>query len=632
MVYFSSVGINVRSFLVGLLASSIAATAANAQEGSGFEAIGKAIEDQISLKVKADRFQVDFPDDRESAQAIYMQLSSLLFGGGGGGGGSTWNYHAGGPYSEAYFEVRRGDNRNRMVDLDSLIVQENIHPFRELNVRKFSDQLLTSLASDLINQELVWLVQEKDKPIAMYYVKGERAGRVTGATVTELFSTDKKVLSDAGEAFAKFGFQNSYSGFHETLLNEVADHVIPMEMDETAFLEVVARMKSAKFMEREGATKEINDSFENWEPLIAKYSKDENQSPEIRSRLKKILNQNLSTKQLSARNLIEQKSLLEEPATVLEAWKASQANDKDAKHAKWFAERLRQLTKQEMGDSIEEWEEWVTAQSGAKPEAPAVPTPVTLTESKFPYFASEISRLCKLHVSTSGRLEFDRKSWAAYFGNRTPSQLADELREFAANNQIPRSWVSPGNNLQQTEPQHLLLRMIGDRCYEAESNQHAHRGFNYSNDKSETFQSPHLNGSLRMTPGRVRNAIGRRVLGNLVPKSEFINLKIGETYPSGPQVQIYENNSVFSMLLVAPADGALLFVRSSEEGFLVHDLRPDAQFSVSTASFSEFVKEHREYFENSFCQSLAAFCIDLSEAGGLEEPFSSKPLDDLKTK
>lgn len=606
---------NRSGWLAWVLATALGGAAGG--QDSAFQSLADTVRKEVGLAVEKERFKAEFPLARESAQSLFQVVVQVVRGGGGGGGGGdNWRYYAGSGENEVQFEIRReGQN-----GLDRVSLEENRIPFRSLTLETLENGQLTCLAYTPGRGEVTYLIQRDGQPITLISVAGGKSGVVSAESVGGLYLQNRDVLSAAGSSFEQAGVGNSFGGFVAGLLAELADSLLPRETDDRPVRAILERMGSLKFKEREAATEELQRRFGEWEPLIARFAEDESLSPEVRSRLKRILDMELSPERKAARRLIREQELDSDIGLLLQAWEAARSRGEESPIAQLdqaFSKRLSELTGESPGAELATWRDWWKTQAGATEIEPAPSTPLQPKPFRLEAVRGEAERLCWLEVDATGRLGFHRKAWGDEFQGKTPQQLRDELLEFARQQNVPHGWIRASTALDGQGPEHLLFEKLAEASSRLASEKPrmfvAGRQTGGGSGRNAAFETDLIAGGLTTTEGKQGGIPFQKAL---LEKPEPL-LRIGLVdLSTGNRMDLYQDSNRFSLLLVAPTAQALWLATETQEGFVLHDLRATGSRTITAKNYAAFVEQERAsgYFADVWVPTLHAFCIQLGEA------------------
>ena len=257
------------------------------------------------------------------------------------------------------------------------------------------------------------------------------------------------VAQRLGPLFQYVGVGAPPSRYSPSVMKYVLARLRPADPDrQQKFKEMVAGMDAQTYEKRQEATESLETSFDAWKDEIKAAISDPQFSAEVRSRLKKIYDSQVSTsekvfRELASKNKLEQNTdyliwLLDKLPLEDEAGRA----DRDRVCA-----RLAELTNQTFGQDIAQWKAWHQQQLPAvNNEQDSIPTATLLaSDGVLDACQTDLSAMLRLKLE-DGKLLVDEAYWQEQLQGKTVPELFKEIEDYIESKNLPPSWFQPGGH------------------------------------------------------------------------------------------------------------------------------------------------------------------------------------------
>ena len=586
--------------VVGLVFSSCPLSVYGVQneEEPKFDQMSELLQAHFALELDKDsgRLDLKLPETREDAQGIYTQLArTLTYGGGGGGGADSWQYSAGNArYSDAYFAIHHfqgGETR------DFVRYQENVRPYRIVEIEGGEDGRFSFLYINPVANEMAYL-RQNNEGVQLVLQQGGTCRAVLRDSFKQLVSDSGQLVSDFGAVLKKYGLKNRYPDFYPELLNEISRTMGPPKKTPAEFRKLLADLASKKFKIREQASDDVVQRFDEFEPFIMKHAVDDAVPPEVRSRLQKTLNEKLTATRAVARSLIAEPSTLKDPSLLLESWAV--AREKKLDLDKEFVGRLQAVT----GKNWDQFDAWKKELQVVKSKVEFT-QPVKLKSSAFEDFREDATKLLTAETDEKGRVRLDKLAWAAEFGNRSPSQLYDEMAKLLKERNLPKSWLTNKNTVAAQGHEKLLFEKLKEACIN-DSAKSRNRGGYYSRSDNE-FVGKRMKGYFNTEiPSRNRRGFA---LGKRPVRFDFALMELD---PNGVRVSCVQDNSNFHFLAVSRSTNHFVIVSSDRKQVAITEVRGEQTKMAIGASIKELQQREPGYFNGCLIPTLQTYGLKLT--------------------
>ena len=343
-----------------------------------------------------------------------------------------------------------------------LIAQEFITPPRLLSLNLLENDL------DLVvltpgDGSVLQLSQSAQYGAALQWIDSEGVVALFGSSLVELASDNEEVFDRLGSWLTRIGLKLPPLSVMR-LTQDIGLRCMQLERGNWDHVkERFAALDAPTFQSREQATRELAESFSEWETAIILALTKEEIYGETRTRLTRILEEQASPSvKVVANNMIRDE--LFSDAKFLLTLATIAADDLDRA---FLVRRLSEVTGQMFGDDLPAWSEWL-AESEVESPRPAQNTRPTIppAHSRLDRARVELSRLLAL-TTNDDRLVLNRLAWREPFGNRSAAEIFDQLQEDIQRANIPGRWTNLGADyeLSFVDLPHLLFEHFDEATH-----------------------------------------------------------------------------------------------------------------------------------------------------------------------
>ncbi|HEY1068430.1 MAG TPA: hypothetical protein VGE52_20065 [Pirellulales bacterium] len=235
--------------------------------------------------------------------------------------------------------------------------EEENAPGRKLELNDDGQGVFRLTLSNRAGTLLLVLVQSSNGRFSVADVRGDRAQANSAASFLDFYRSQRSFVEhDLYPLLAKLGVVVPAASDSPEVQRAVLARLRPLnDADGRRGEELLAALDSDDFQEREKAEADLNMEFDRFRPLIIAAAGDDGASPEVRTRLKRLLSRRHDAEQIE--ELIDALQLLGDAGYLLTLHAA--ASEEQRPHV--FAS-LERLTGQTFGADLAKWKTWLDAQ------------------------------------------------------------------------------------------------------------------------------------------------------------------------------------------------------------------------------------------------------------------------------
>ena len=389
------------------------------------------------------------------------------------------------------------------------------------------------------------------------------------------------------------------------------------------FEAAIEGLNSESFEDREKASETLQKSFSQWQDMIKTAIKDKKHSVETRVRLKKILKNSTSEKEVG--NLeIAQKGNLENDAAYL-IWLLGRTFEKDftitESDKKILVSNLEEVTGIKNGDDLDKWKKWIAENQPTTPQQPEATISneeIVSSNGKLEKAGSFIETLIRLKCE-DGRLAIDREHWTKPFDGKTIKELTEQAQKMVKDRNLPASWFKPGGDftIESTGYPQVLFESIKTE-FPADNKFGRHYRNYAQSTRNRSHNGKHLVANLRMHNGNDRTVRWPKVK---LPKEEYLELELAEK-TGDKRVFNFRENKDGSMVITIDFPQKDAFIRviqnkkqkeTADDRFLVFDARGALAKSYSAENYLKFKSQETDYFESVLGPILKKLNVKIDE-------------------
>ena len=598
------------------------------------KSFGKAL-DMIEIEADGQKLKPKFTENSQEGMQKFQAIRSKMRVGGGGSrssGNDTWSANMGsGSFTatagfgihpehhqteENTFWVRAGDSgKNKSASI--------------IEAKKDG-----TLKADLTanNGELLFRFRQS-KQGTVYCQEFSQSEVFSGAGQTFDDFCQKHpdyVQKRLGPIFTYLGLGAPPNRYSDIVAKNVVAELRPVDEKRLENFEAaIEGLNSEDFEEREKASETLEASFSDWQDMIQTAINDTKYSVETRARLKKILKNSVSEKEVGDLQIAQKGNLQDDPVYLI--WLLGRTSEKDFEvtesDKKTLVSNLEEVTGVKHGDDLDKWKSWISENQPTPTELPkATMTNEEIASSKgqLEKAGSFVEKLIRLKCE-EGKLAIDRDNWTKTFDGKTIKELTSEAEKMIKDRNLPSDWFKPGGNfsIESTGYPQVLFESIKTEFPAENENLDYYYRHHSQATRNRSHQGKYLIANLRMHEGNgstVHFGFGGRSRIK-VPKEEYLELELIEKNREKRAFNLRENTdgSMIISLEFPKKDAFIRIIQNKKQKepadnkFLVFDARGAVAKSYSAESYLEFKTQETDYFESVLEPILKKLNIQIEE-------------------
>ncbi len=572
------------------------------------ESLGQALAEIIHPTLTNDQLDFEFPQMAEVNDVLNRQAKYFRGGGSGQSGGRFWYSMRNGP--PLRFEIGSG-NRNPFIQDESnrFFYDIELSESHDRWTSFFYQQGATRIqVVDIAQQRLLQFMTNSDKQTVIRWVDGATGGVIVG-----------KSLIDASMRHGDSIQQHVVPLLEQTgirlptmiIKSELFDLALAcLQFDETQQARIqplIDSLNAASFAERESATQELLTQFPTWRIGIVVALLNEQIVGEVRSRLRKVLDESQSDPAgKSALNFLNQ-NCWRDAAFWLELGEQTEDPTLRAK----IAQHLETITQLKF---VADWDA-AKLQLAAQQPSSAPVTPVTNDASQSPRILEKVrptvADLFSLIVADN-RLTLDRAFWRERFGNREIAEIIADAETLIKQSHLPPRWLNLGNGYQidLMDHPHLLFEHLESALMNQMDAQQQMMLFPRQqnvmrNERDRRFEINDVKGALLYLKNQ----------GDLPAEhKQTLQIRLDEQHPLGVQIAVDQQQSGrFYLLLVDPHTNRQLVVFQNESGSItLHWFHQDQHRVLQAENFAALLAAEKSWLAETIWPFLVEHNLRLS--------------------
>ena len=397
------------------------------------------------------------------------------------------------------------------------------------------------------------------------------------------------------------------------------------------FQKAIKGLNADSFDEREAAMKALKGNFKTWSNLIQSSINDDKHSVETRTRLKKIFLKSATEQEKSDLEIAQEGKLSDDATYLIWLLEQSESNKLEVTPdiKKLLASKIEKLTGENHGDDLKKWQAWVSkfeSSNAIKPKPTLSNSEMLELEGPLEEVTHHIDKLVRLQIK-QGQLKINREDSAAAFGGKSLKEKIQKVKKQIKESNLPESWFDEGGKYAfvTTEYPQVLFKLMTEEFNKANQPKEAEIRY-YMPDTltfNREFKNSNLRASLKFHP---EPKGGFRMMGGMgdpkPPKKEFFEFAIGQSTPGFVRNFNYRELNDGSLILTLEypnKDGMLKIVQGNDSNFgqedhlVVFDIRGPVAKVFKAKSFSKFIAENENYFDEFFSPVLEKLSIKIIE-------------------
>ncbi|MEM7454191.1 MAG: hypothetical protein AAF456_07525, partial [Planctomycetota bacterium] len=330
----------------------------------------------FSLAADGKQLKPEFLSGRDGQQIVRELQRSMRAGGASNISGESWRITMNSTELQATFKFGEVTGRRDAEELPKLRIRFNelTGPRRNLQITANEErEFLISLAG-ATEGFFFRFKQSADGSIVCWDLDENHVSVMAAENFDEFCKTYREFTESRLLPILAFtGTGVPETRFSESIRKSVMNFLIPVDDDEMEeFSRLVADLDSTSFRDREAATVEVEEKFEQWRDHIEQAINDPDFPAESRHRLRQVFESHVAEAELRLIKSGHITELADDPAYLI--WLMQQTEVE--KERVGLVARLMDLTGLELGASPEAWEEWAAVSDNTSPvEGNGFPVP-----------------------------------------------------------------------------------------------------------------------------------------------------------------------------------------------------------------------------------------------------------------
>ncbi len=582
--------------------------------------ISGPISQLVNLRWINGRLETNFPRSYEEGEYPIDDIREEYgYGYGSQYGAEEFRLSFGDSRLTGYFNrERRGKSGYRSV----IAMRELTKPYRSLEI---STDEQGGFKATVRSPDQDYLFRFGQLPTKQFFVQ-----EVSGTNVFSTAGDDFVAFARRHRQFTRdrllpamrdFGFGDLMYPYHDKVRLCVLDQFKSLDEQKVdRIAEIAAELHVESFEDREAATGTLHEKFLENEELLVRLIFDSKLPAESRIRARMILFSHAKEEEFEMFNFVHSSKLLDD-ADYLE-WLLDTELEPDVRNQ--VISRFRQLTQRDISPDQPAWPEWVAthpfhatpndARMAAEPANTAVELSSLHSEGELGTANPHTSKLIRLRI-VDHQLQVDREHWAQPFGNKSVTELTEELRqEFSARN-IPKSWFDEGGRTTTRQTSHatilfeLMLEDLDGSSDDFIDNYDTSR----HSDRALAFTTSNVRARLNML-GNARQRSARRLPTRENTEDNGQSAVEIDRRPfhfyieelAGPQriLSLSDTADRLSINFFCESQDILISLLQRKERVTLHDIRGFHVKALKAESFSQLVQDNPDYFKQQLLPLL----------------------------
>ncbi len=335
------------------------------------------------------------------------------------------------------------------------LLRELESPHRELKVIAESDGSFLIQLRSQTQPYLFRLRQDSHKQVTCCEIRADSVFSAKAATFDQFCRQNYEFVENRLMPVLKaIGAGAPTTRFSPMVQEFVLRQLKPEDPEkESQFRKAIVGLDGTDFEQRQQVTLDITKQYEQWQHLIQRVVTDSEYPVEVRSRLKKILESQVSGGERERMQLVIGANLNTDVDYLIWLWAQRRNGVSEKQYAMdepqpFIQSHLQLLTGNDFGDDLNAWQEWWRSEAEPQPKLDNSKK-VSLNEQLFgsmgPLDASQkvLSQLIEFKIENRD-LVLDRDRWSKPFDGKPIQEINEEIAGLVAGRNFPTGWYQPG--------------------------------------------------------------------------------------------------------------------------------------------------------------------------------------------
>ncbi len=559
-------------------------------EKGALQPLNKQLKEMVPLLWNQGELKAGFEKDSEKVKTLYNAMRASVGGGSASysSGGERYRYSF--TATKATGLITRGYNNDNNFEIT---LSELVSPMRSMKLVETKEGGVNLMITSTEFPYMFRFKQTADGRVVVQELAGLEIFSANELSFAHFCSKHSDFLRNRFvPALKSVGLEPPATPYGESVQTEVLRLLSPPDASSLAeFKAVVENLDSSEYKIREETQKLLTKKFSEYQDLFPRLISESSLSPEIRSRLGKIMKSESKAEDLVVSDVVRQTRLLEDPRYLV--WLLNQRKPEERGK---IVDKLNELTKQELTADLDQWNEWASERYAAVPvEYDEEPKFDFLSQKGMLDNVADHTRKLVQFKTQGDHLIFDKSHWKELFGGLTTKEASDEILEVMKKHNFPASWFNSVADGQENTAGYAQVLFTGMQASLTNTTRRVGNIYLQAHTANRTFTVGGLKADLKTQSNEQR---GR---GNNNPPDQF-KLILEET--TGPMrtltVYVDKSKRVRLSLVNMEADSIIQLIELQKESWVLHDVRGTSLNAINGSSFAELYKNNPQYFDEEF--------------------------------